>query len=166
MTMTTIYAFAYGTLRPSGALDDLAPGRHLGQARMSGLLYRHHDARFPVMADTVAEHNAPTVVGDLFAVDISDLKHRRNLDFVTDMEVGAGYLARVRECVVLNVTDPLAIAYREVRPGDIVAATVFLWPTSEPVGPRIFCGDWFSTEAATACSDLGASAGFTTRRYR
>lgn len=164
MTTTTVYLFAYGTLRPSGALDDLAPGRHIGQALMSGLLYRHYGARFPVMADTMAEAAAPTVVGDLFAVDISDSEQRRSLDFVTDMEVGAGYLARVRECVVRTVVDHDAIAYREVRPGDILAATVFLWPLSEPVGPRIYSGDWLSIEAVEASSDLGATAGFTTRR--
>lgn len=146
----TIHLFVYGTLRPDGALDYLTPGEHIGKGYMPGQLYRHRDARFPVLVEHVNGAPYPTVTGDLFRIHDVDL-HR--LDPVTDMEVGAGYDVRLRRVMRDRTDNP-----------DVVTALVFTYSPHKAAGPRIHCGDWHSVEAVEACRDLHNNAGFTSRR--
>lgn len=141
------YLFTYGTLRPGGALDDLTPGQHIGRGIVSGRLHRHERARFPVLLDVDPSTSPDLVVGDVFEIPT---QRSRQLDFVLDMEVGAGYDVRVR---AVSMSDT----------GDVIPCIVFVWPDRFPVGPRIYGGDWFSPEAASVCSQLHDDAGFTTR---
>ena len=152
----TTFLFTYGTLRPGGALDDLTDGIHyVGQAVIHGELYRHRNARFPVLV-LDPDNLDDLVTGDLFAYEDDDLER---LDFVTDMEVGAGYDVRVRPVMVTR----LATGQRVVGDG-IRHAVTFGWQRHRGLGPRIHCGDWLSLEARDVCNDLNAGAGFTVRR--
>lgn len=144
------FLFTYGTLRPSGTLDDLTPGRHVGTGVLPGQLYRHHRASFPVLCDLGPEDPYSLVVGDVFEIPTH---HSRSLDFILDMEAGAGYDVRIRTVAMSD-------------DGREIPCIVFVWPDRFPVGPRIYGGDWLSTEARTVCSDIGSNAGFTARTYR
>lgn len=140
------FLFTYGTLRPGGTLSDLSPGEHIGRGAMPGRLHRHERARFPVLLDA-ADTDTDEVVGDIFHVSTD---RSRQLDFVLEMEAGAGYDVRIREA-------------RLSASGDTVPCIVFVWPDRFPVGPRIHCGDWFSPEAVSVCSQLHDGAGFVPR---
>lgn len=162
---TPTYAFVYGTLRPGGTLDDLMPGMAVATGTLPGRLHRHRAARFPVFVDdtdpaSIASHGAavPVVTGTIFAIDPSEL---RRLDFVTDMEVGAGYDVRFRR---VRVSDP--VKGSDLNPGDYVTAMLFAWAERQGVGPIISTGDWFSPAAVATCTDLRNDAGFTTRSAR
>lgn len=153
------YLLTYGTLRPGGALSDLTPGEHVGRATMSGRLYRHERAQFPVLLDA-ADTDRSVVVGDVFHIDA---RRSRQLDFVLEMETGAGYDVRIREATLTDLAEPWS-SFSWVHEGDIVPVITFVWPDRYPTGPRIYCGDWFSPEAADVCTALDAGAGFTSRR--
>jgi gamma-glutamylcyclotransferase (GGCT)/AIG2-like uncharacterized protein YtfP len=150
-----LFVFTYGSLRPGADLDDLMPGEHVGIGYLPGKLYRHRDARFPVLVEwgSIEErqhaHNMQTLVtGDLFRIHDADL---RQLDFITDMEVGAGYDVRLRKAVTADT-------------GDVVTAIVYTWPERRGVGPLIVSGDYLSTEGLRITNELPLNAGYVDRR--
>lgn len=122
--MRSTYLFAYGTLRPGGALHDYwAPeGQPHEQAtlRHARLHYAPFTTRYPV----VVPADDSTVTGTL-------LDYRQNsvlLDRCLTMEVQAGYT-------------PMTTVVRTER-GD-VEAWVCWWVEQEP-GPEIPGGDWLA----------------------
>lgn len=148
----TIHVFTYGTLRPGGALNGTMPGEHIGPAFVpDARLYRHFGARYPVIDLSPTNPTSADIVrGDVFRASYADL------DFVAEMEIGAGYDPVWRTVVYTDDDAELRTA----------TALVFGWPDHLPVGPYIASGDWHGTDAQRICSELPTGAGFATRSRR